>query len=143
MEIREATHDDGEAIRRIARASLEASYSLSPRTIDGAITQWYDDDSLSERFDEDDTLFLIAEDEGEVRGFTESDLVNEGGNGDLLWLHVDPDYRGLRSGTHARRRRTVRQRETGRARLESAVPHCVQRLRVRRGEQVRLLLYEL
>jgi ribosomal protein S18 acetylase RimI-like enzyme len=93
MELREATADDGGAIREIARRSLEQSYSLSPRTIDGAISQWYDEEAIETKHDEDDTLLMVAEDEGEVRGFTESDLVNEGGNGDLLWLHVDPDYR--------------------------------------------------
>lgn len=94
MELREATADDGGAIREIARRSLEQSYSLSPRTIDGAISQWYDEQAIATKLDEDDTLLMVAEDEGELRGFTESDLVNEGGNGDLLWLHVDPDYRG-------------------------------------------------
>ncbi|PSQ11724.1 GNAT family N-acetyltransferase, partial [Halobacteriales archaeon QS_7_68_65] len=54
MEIREATRDDGEAIRQVARDSMEASYSLSPRAIDGAITQWYDDEALSGKLDEDD-----------------------------------------------------------------------------------------
>ncbi|WP_049903246.1 GNAT family N-acetyltransferase [Halococcus agarilyticus] len=99
MEIREATRDDGEAIRRIARDSMEASYSLSPRAIESAITEWYDDESLGTTIDEPDALILVAEDEGEVRGFSESDLVAEGGNGDLLWLHVDPAYRGGGVGT--------------------------------------------
>jgi len=92
--IRTATTDDAAAIREIARRSMEQSYSLSPRAIDGAITQWYDDETIATKLDEADTLLMVAEDEGEIRGFTESDLVNEGGNGDLLWLHVDPDYRG-------------------------------------------------
>jgi ribosomal protein S18 acetylase RimI-like enzyme len=99
MEIREATAVDGDAIRRIARDSMEGSYSLSPRAIEGAITQWYDDEALSRKHDEEDTLLLVAEDEGDVRGFSESDLVAEGGNGDLLWLHVDPAHRGSGVGT--------------------------------------------
>ena len=94
MELREATPDDGAAIRDIARRSMEQSYSLSPRTIDGAITQWYGEDAFAEKLDEPDTLLIVATEEGEVCGFTEGDLVNEGGNGDLLWLHVDPNYRG-------------------------------------------------
>ena len=99
MNIREATHDDGEAIRRIARDSMEASYSLSPRAIESAITEWYDEDGITTKIDESDALLLVAEDEGEIRGFSESDLVTEGGNGDLLWLHVDPAYRGEGIGT--------------------------------------------
>ncbi|HET7324728.1 MAG TPA: GNAT family N-acetyltransferase, partial [Halococcus sp.] len=99
MEIREATTGDGDAIRRIARDSMEGSYSLSPRAIEGAITQWYDDETLAEELKEEDALFLVAEVEGEVRGFAEGDLVAEGGNGDLLWLHVDPAHRGSGIGT--------------------------------------------
>ncbi len=99
MEIREATSRDGDAIRRVARDSMEGSYSLSPRAIDGAVTQWYDDETLSQKLEETDTLLLVAEEEGEIRGFSESDLVSEGGNGDLLWLHVDPAHRGAGIGT--------------------------------------------
>lgn len=99
MDIREAGTADGDAIRQIARDSMESSYSLSPRAIEGAVTQWYDDDTLKTKFDEKDTLFLVAESEGEIRGFSESDLVAEGGNGDLLWLHVDPAHRGTGIGT--------------------------------------------
>jgi ribosomal protein S18 acetylase RimI-like enzyme len=98
MEIREVTIDDGDAIRRIARDSMEGSYSLSPRAIDGAITQWYDDDRLERKLGEDDYLFLVVEEDEEIRAFSESDLVTEGGNGDLLWLHVDPAYRGAGIG---------------------------------------------
>ncbi|EMA50123.1 acetyltransferase [Halococcus salifodinae DSM 8989] len=99
MKLREATRDDGEAIRRIARDSMEASYSLSPRAIESAITEWYDTDGIATKIDEPDALLLVAEDEGEIRGFSESDLVTDGGNGDLLWLHVDPAYRGEGIGT--------------------------------------------
>ena len=98
MKIREATLDDGDAIRRIARDSMEGSYSLSPRAIDGAVTQWYDDERLERKLGEDDYLFLVTVEDDEVRAFSESDLVTEGGNGDLLWLHVDPAYRGAGIG---------------------------------------------
>ena len=121
MEIREATRDDGEAIRQVARDSMEASYSLSPRAIDGAITQWYDDEALSGKLDEDDTLLLVAEADGDVRGFTESDLVNEGGNGDLLWLHVDPDYRGRGIGAALFERTREALDEMGAAQLRAKV----------------------
>jgi ribosomal protein S18 acetylase RimI-like enzyme len=98
MEIRPATAVDGDPIRRIARDSMETSYSLSPRAIESALTQWYDDDALSRKLDEEDTLLLVAEEAGDIRGFAESDLVADGGNGDLLWLHVDPAYRGTKIG---------------------------------------------
>lgn len=95
MEFRRATPDDAAAIREIARRSLEASYSLSPQTIEGAVTQWYDDEPFAERIDDDDVLVVVAEVDDEVVGFSESVLVEkEGGDADLHWLHVDPDYRG-------------------------------------------------
>lgn len=98
MELRTATEADGDAIRRIARDSMEQSYSLSPRTIEGAIKQWYDDEQFVSKLDEADTLLLVTEENGELNGFAESDLVAEGGNGDLLWLHVAPDHRGTGIG---------------------------------------------
>jgi ribosomal protein S18 acetylase RimI-like enzyme/ribosomal protein S27AE len=93
MDVRRAELSDAEAIRAVARRSLEASYTLSPQTIEGAVTQWYADDTLAEKLEDGDRLVLVAERDGEVVGFTESQIV-EDGEGDLLWLHVDPDFRG-------------------------------------------------
>ena len=121
MEIRAARAEDGDAIRQIARSSMEASYSLSPRAIDGAITQWYDEETLAEKLDEDDTLFLVAIAEGELRGFAEGDLVSAGGNGDLLWLHVDPAYRGSGVGTELFERARETLSEMGAGRLRAKV----------------------
>lgn len=121
MEIREATAEDGDEIRRVARDSMEASYSLSPRTIESAIKQWYDEETLATKVEEPDALLLIAESDGEVRGFSESDLVTEGGNGDLLWLHVDPAYRGSGVGTGLFERTREALLEMGAARLRAKV----------------------
>ena len=92
MEVRAATPDDADAIREVARRSLIASYAMSPDTIDGAVRQWYDEDAFSEILDDGDRQFLVAERDGEVVGF--ADAVVNGDVGDLLWLHVHPDYRG-------------------------------------------------
>jgi ribosomal protein S18 acetylase RimI-like enzyme len=100
MNIREATTEDGDAVRRIAQRSMEASYSLSPRTIESAIKQWYDEQTLAETLDDGDGLFLIAEEDGEETvGFAEGVLERETGSGDMLWLHVDPANRGGNVGT--------------------------------------------
>ncbi|MFQ3317971.1 MAG: ribosomal protein S18 acetylase RimI-like enzyme [Natronomonas sp.] len=92
MEVREATADDGPAVRSIALRSMEASYSLSPSTIEGAIRQWYGVDSFTEKLEDDDVLLLVAEKDGEPVAFSESVLVDD--RGDIHWLHVAAMHRG-------------------------------------------------
>lgn len=103
MEIHEAEPGDAESIRAVARRSLEASYPLSPQAIDNAVTEWYGDDVLAEKLDDPDVLLLVAEREpdggSEVIGFTESVLVDEEHDAEVLWLNVDPDYRDLGVGS--------------------------------------------
>jgi ribosomal protein S18 acetylase RimI-like enzyme len=94
MEIRTAESADTDVIREVARRSMEASYTLSPQTIEGAVAQWYDDEAMAEKLDDEDLVMLVVEGENGVLGFSESALLEEGGDGDLNWLHVDPDYRG-------------------------------------------------
>lgn len=98
MNVREATADDGSAIREVARRSLEASYSLSPTTIEGAIEQWYEEDALSTILKGDEYVVLVAEDDGEVVGFAESVVTEANQEADLLWLHVAPEHRGFGAG---------------------------------------------
>lgn len=92
MEIRRATPADSPAIRDIARRSLQASYSLSPQAITTAISKWYDETDLEETLDEDDHHYLVAERSDQVVGFSESAVSDD--EATLLWLHVDPAYRG-------------------------------------------------
>ena len=97
MPVRQATPADADAIRDIARRSMEASYSLSPGAIDTAISNWYGDEELAEKFDDEELFVLVYESEDEVLAFAESTVV--GDQGDVLWLHVDPMYRGEGIGT--------------------------------------------
>ncbi len=92
MEIRDGRTDDREALAEIAGRSLESSYSLNPRTIEGALAEWYGATVFEDRLSEDDLVVLVVEDDEPV-AFSES-VVTEGGQGDLLWLHVHPDHRG-------------------------------------------------
>jgi len=92
MEIREATPNDGPAVRSIALRSMEASYSLSPSTIESAIQQWYGVDSFADLLDDGEVLILIAERDGEPVAFSESALVDD--RGDIHWLHVAAMHRG-------------------------------------------------
>lgn len=98
MNVREATTDDGDAIREVARRSLEASYSLSPQAIEGAIEKWYTEDALAEMLADEAYLVLVAEEDSEVIGFAESLGATTEPEADLLWLHVAPEHRGKGAG---------------------------------------------
>ncbi|MFT4880019.1 MAG: ribosomal protein S18 acetylase RimI-like enzyme [Natronomonas sp.] len=92
MNIRTATPGDKPAIRDVVRRSMQASYSLDPKTIVGAIQEWYDEERLTAVLEDDGKLLLVAERDDQVVGFTDSVITGEG-TAELLWLHVDPDYR--------------------------------------------------
>ncbi|SFS75243.1 GNAT family N-acetyltransferase [Halostagnicola kamekurae] len=109
MDFREATEEDVDEIRRVARDSLESLYTdfLSEETVSGALEQWYGD-SFAEDVRDDHTLFLVVERDGEIAGFSQSVLVGQRyGTGQLLWLHVHPDHRSSGVGV----RLLVRTRE--------------------------------
>jgi len=93
MKVRVAKSQDRPAIRDVARRSLETSYSLSPSAITGAIEQWYDENRLKDMLSDENKLLLVADVEGQVVAFSETEIVGER-TAELLWLHVDPDYRG-------------------------------------------------
>ena len=92
LKVREATEDDGPAVRSIALRSMEASYSLSPSTIESAIQQWYGVDRFSEKLDDEEALLLVVEKDGDPVAFSESVIVD--GRGDIHWLHVAAMHRG-------------------------------------------------
>ncbi len=93
MEIREARANDRPAIRDVARRSMQASYSLDPTAIVGAIEEWYDENRLRNLLEDDNKVLLVAEHKGQVVAFSDSVITGEN-TGEILWLHVDPDYRG-------------------------------------------------
>jgi predicted N-acetyltransferase YhbS len=95
IDLRPATPDDCEAIRAVAEQSFQASYSLSPEQIDDIVEAEFGRDHLVGRIENDDSLVLVAEDDGETVGFADVDLAV----GTLRWLHVDPMGRGQGVGT--------------------------------------------
>ncbi|AFZ71742.1 GNAT family N-acetyltransferase [Natronobacterium gregoryi] len=110
MKIREATQSDVDAIRSIADRSLGSTYTdfLSEATVSDAIDQWYGD-GFEDDLEDDDTLVLVVERDGDVVAFSQTELVGKPHRtGKLLWLHVDPDHRGDGTGV----RLLVRTRET-------------------------------
>lgn len=96
LHIRPARPEDVGSIRRIARSSLEHSYSdvLDHETIGEAVTIWYANDTFQYRLSEDDSVFLVAHSGSELMGFSESELEADGAVGAINWLHVDPHHRG-------------------------------------------------
>lgn len=109
MEIREASEADVDAIRSIASASLNSTYTdfLDEDTIETAVEQWYGE-SLGEAIEDDHSLFLVVERDGEITGFSQSELVGQQfDTGQIHWLHIDPDHRGGGTGV----RLLVRTRE--------------------------------
>ncbi|PSP61699.1 GNAT family N-acetyltransferase [Halobacteriales archaeon QH_8_67_36] len=94
MEHRRAGLTDRPAIRDVARRSLQASYSLEPGAINSAVEEWYSEDRLAELLEDDgDRLLLVTDEAGQVVAFSES-VVAAANTATLLWLHVDPAYRG-------------------------------------------------
>lgn len=97
MDIRQANPGDADAIREVARRSLRASYSdaLDPADLDAAVERWYAKAELEDALADGDTLFLVAELDDGVVGFSQSLLVDgDPPVGELDWVHVDPDHRG-------------------------------------------------
>ena len=109
MEIREATAADIDAIRSIAHRSLSSTYTdfLEETTIEDAVEQWYGE-SFADELEDDHTLVLVLERDGDTVGFSQNDLVGQRyDTGRILWLHIDPDHRGGGTGV----RLLVRTRE--------------------------------
>jgi len=107
MEIRDATPDDIEGIQQVARDSLTASYGhvLDEQLIENAVDNWYDEEGLRDDLAAGDTVFLVAEDDGDLAGFAQSYVLeNRESIGEIDWLHVSPDYRGHGLGTDLLRR---------------------------------------
>jgi ribosomal protein S18 acetylase RimI-like enzyme len=101
MELRSLTSEDIDGVRTVARASLTVSYSglFDEATIEPAIERWYSDEHLADAIDDDRTVFVVAEEDGEVVGFVQAAAVPEDDEGRIEWVHVHPDERGRGLGS--------------------------------------------
>ena len=91
MDIRSATSDDFEAITEVARETWHATYDeLEPDVIDRTVDDWYTDDSMP--LEAPGTIVLVAEENGDLVGFTHA--VAQGDTADILRLYVHPDHQG-------------------------------------------------
>ena len=95
MTLREATPDDIEAIREVARRSWGADYPaiVSRETVTDRVDEWYASDHLADDVGRPRALVLVADagDDGVV-GFSHAVLSGDAGH--ILRLYVDPDHRG-------------------------------------------------
>jgi ribosomal protein S18 acetylase RimI-like enzyme len=122
MEIRDATTDDGDDIRRVAEASLRASYAdpLGADIVSEAADEWYSSEWLADRLVGDSVQYLVAEADGEIVGFSESELEGDAAAA-IEWLHVHPDHRGEGIGVELLERTEARLLERGANRVEGRV----------------------
>lgn len=97
MEITEPTSEDVEELQDVARRSMEASYALSPDALEGILQEEFDPDRLTGLLDDEESVLLVAKDEGHVGGFVEARI--DGDAGTLRWLHVATEFRGMGMGT--------------------------------------------
>lgn len=124
MDLRDATTEDVDGIRETARASLSASYghALSTELIAEAVESWYDADEVIETLTDEDAVFVVAVEDGEVVGFVQSYLVQRREPvGELDWLHVHPDHRGAGLGDDLLRAAETELLERGAERIEGRV----------------------
>lgn len=123
MNIRDATDEDVERIRSIARNSLRESYThfLGEETIDDAVENWYDD-GFGEELGSEDFLVLVAEDDEGPIAFSQSEFVGEGQTeGQIRWIHVDPEARGGGTGVRLLARTRERLIEDGAENIRATV----------------------
>jgi len=96
MDVRQATTDDMEGIRRAGTRSLKESYGfLDEELVETAIEKWYADDPLEASLTETGDVVLVGALDGEVVAFSQNVIIGEEGDavGEIRWLHVDPDHR--------------------------------------------------
>lgn len=98
--IRSAKPADVDGICRVAEQGWTAAYDgiLARETIDRAIDEWYDPDSIRELIDRNEVTYLVAEDEGVV-GYASGGPDGEGDVAALGAIYVDPDRWGEGIGT--------------------------------------------
>ena len=97
--IRRATHDDVDAIRRVADAAWRAAYAelLRTETIDRALAEWYSPEAVERVLDHPDAAYFVASVEGGVRAYCS--VAVDGEPARLPSIYVHPDRWGEGLGT--------------------------------------------
>ena len=108
MTVREATADDVDAIREVARAAWRADYPeiLTRETVERGVEEWYESDQLAGELAGSRTRLFVASandgvddgvckddaEDARVVGFAHAELGRDD-QGYVLRLYVHPDYR--------------------------------------------------
>lgn len=123
MDIRQATTDDVESIRQVARRSLEASYEfLDTDLLEDAIDQWYDEEAVVASMTGAHAVVLVGTVDDEVVAFSQSVTYgDEESVGEIKWLHVGPNYRDEGVGRELLDRTCEMLRNQGAARIRGVV----------------------
>lgn len=108
MDIRQIEEGDFPGVRDVARASLAASYDMvDEAAIDALVEELYTRDTLAADRDRETAVTLVAEEAGDAVGFAQAEVVEDGSEGSIRWLHVHPDAR--RQGVGSRLFRHTRE----------------------------------
>ncbi|AUX08187.1 GNAT family acetyltransferase [Halalkaliarchaeum desulfuricum] len=124
MNVREATVDDVEAIRRVARESFEASYedALGAERIERGFESWYSSETLRDELRDEARPFFVATEGGDVVAFAQSYLASRRETvGEIDWIHVTPEYRERGIGSRLLERVERELRDRGATRIEGRV----------------------
>ncbi len=99
MAIRKALEDDCRSIRRVAETTWHHTYEgIIPLGIqERFLKEAYSDGSLEKRIGA--SLFLVAEENGEVAGFANFSGVDEGYSANLYAIYVLPAFQGRKIGS--------------------------------------------
>ena len=139
--IREATTDDAEDIRQVARESWHAAYDdiVGAERVESVVDSWYDRDGLEQSVAREDGRFLVAEtsskddseassedgtassEDGEVVGFAQAVLGDEDEAAELPRIYVHPEHWGEGVGSELLDRIETWLRERGAERLRLVV----------------------
>ena len=115
MNVRSATADDFDPITAVARATWHDTYDeLEADMIDRTVDDWYTDDSMP--LEAPGTVVLVAEEAGELVGFTHA--VVQGETADILRMYVHPDHQdeGIGSELHGQLMAEIESQEAERVR---------------------------
>ena len=106
MNFRHARPDDTEDVQRVAERTWESDYPnvLNRENVEGVVNEWYDTETVREEMDSEDSIVIVAEDDGKVVGFAHGVWARRTGH--ILRLYVDPDRR--REGTGQELLATIR-----------------------------------